>query len=350
MTTTISYSAMTAALDATGQQYVTLDLGPARILVMQRGGRVFGPFFADAPGLFWANAALNDATALQTFLDNDDWNLGGERLWIAPEIQFTIRDRRDFWGSYHLPDAMDPGDYTLTATGETITLSTTITLDAYNINSGQGTFAVEIALRPIADPLRAVVDQETLLHGVRYAGFSRDVVLRSMADTRIVGGSWVLVQLNPGGTIIIPANAKAQATSYMGDAPDAAFAVRDGAFRIPITGDRQFKTGYPAAHVTGRLGYLHPGDGESGYLLVRNFYNDPSSIYPEEPADQPGVNGDSIHVYNDDGGMGGFGELECQGRTIGGDSGLQEAADSFALWCYTGPVEKLEAIAQHLLV
>lgn len=352
MTTALTYDQLAATLDAVGLTYAPLDLGAARLLITQRGGRVFGPFFGEAPGLFWMQPALAETERLVAFLRQREtgWNLGGERLWIAPEIQFTIRDRADFWGSYHMPSAMDPGKYALQAAQGVVRLAQQMTLDAYNLASGQTQLVAGVTLRPLPDPLRRVVDYAALVDGVQYAGYARVVRLAHAVPTTIMSGAWVLVQVNAGGTLIVPARPGAEVTTYMGDPVPAALTPADGAFRVPMTGDRQFKTGYRAAYLTGRLGYLHPGTGaDDAYLLVRGFDNDPSSIYPEEPPDQPGVNGDSVHLYNDDGGMGGFAELECQGRTLGGEAGLTEAVDTFSLWCYVGPLAKLEQIAARLL-
>ena len=69
-----------------------------------------------------------------------------------------------------------------------------------------------------------------------------------------------------------------------------------------------------------------------------------SAPYLEEPAHLPGRSGHSIHVYNDDGGLGGFSEMECQGQAIGGSLSRSAGADQFLLWFYVGPPEKIDAI------
>jgi hypothetical protein len=82
---------------------------------------------------------------------------------------------------------------------------------------------------------------------------------------------------------------------------------------------------------------------------VRNFFNNPSTIYNEEPVERPGFFGDSVHVYNDSGALGGYGELECAGQTIGGVSGKLRMTDEFLMWLYVGTPGKLNAISQILL-
>ena len=58
---------------------------------------------------------------------------------------------------------------------------------------------------------------------------------------------------------------------------------------------------------------------------------------------------DSIDIYNDGGIFGGFGELETQGQTIGGPTGLSSTSGQQVLWLYVGAPVKLAAIARQLL-
>jgi hypothetical protein len=97
------------------------------------------------------------------------------------------------------------------------------------------------------------------------------------------------------------------------------------------------------------MAYLHRRDNGSSYLLIRSFPNHPSCDYPEEPPDAPGRRGDVLHVYNDDGGFGDMGEMECMGQTIGGSTGRSENRDSFSLVLYSGRADKLQAILLEML-
>ena len=119
--------------------------------------------------------------------------------------------------------------------------------------------------------------------------------------------------------------------------------------RVHITGDRRFKVGIKAAHLFGRLAYLSHLDDGRACLIVRSFFNNLSTRYIEEPTLSPGRWGDSVHVYNDGGALGGFGELECFGQTIGGDTDRTTSSDPMILWLYVGPEEQIEDISLHLL-
>jgi hypothetical protein len=95
--------------------------------------------------------------------------------------------------------------------------------------------------------------------------------------------------------------------------------------------------------------YYHFRSDGQAYLLVRHFFNNPSAPYLEEPPQLPGVKGKSLHVYNDGGQFGGFGELEVNGQAIGGATGRSESTDQFVMWLFVGESKYLQEIARHLL-
>jgi hypothetical protein len=351
MNNKITFTQVVASLQATGQAFEVLQLQNGVCLVItRRGGRVFGPFLSEeSASLYWLNAAFADAASLQPFLDADDWNQGGERFWIAPEIQYNVTDRTDFAGTLHVPPQMDPGDYQISTSGNTITLDLALTLPAYNLATGEKTLKLARTIQAVPDPLREVNGYDALLNGVTYAGYSQTATLSEGQADAIMSETWNLIQLNPGGTLIIPASPHVQATGYVEPLPADAYAVADGALRIPLDGHTQFKVGYKAAQVGSRMGYLNTLDEERAYLLMRHYPNNPSSIYVEEAPDKPGQRGESIHVYNDDGNFGGFGEMECHGQTIGGEAGISRSTDTFTLWLYAGAPHRIKLIGEHLL-
>lgn len=59
--------------------------------------------------------------------------------------------------------------------------------------------------------------------------------------------------------------------------------------------------------------------------------------------------GDSLHIYNDDGGLGGFGEVEARGRTTGYGTERTTSTDEFASWWFFGPSPLIDDVAGHLL-
>ena len=127
-------------------------------LLLERGGRILGPFIHEnQAGLFWVNQAFASVESFSSFLRRGEWNLGGERLWIAPELQYNISNRYDFDGSYSLPKQMDPGSYRLTNEGEQHFLfSMSLILEARILAIGKKNLQVQCDVQLCADPLRKI--------------------------------------------------------------------------------------------------------------------------------------------------------------------------------------------------
>lgn len=346
----IQLTQLKATLDGAGEQYHILPLqGDAALCITRRGGRILGLFpTPETENLLWTNThVLADPKTLTAFANDGDWNLGGERVWIAPEIQYNIHDRSNFWETHHLPQAIDPGSYTLEVNGDTVTLEQEMMLEAYNIGTGTKQLRVKRVIAPIPDPLRRF--SVSIPDDVTYCGYRQASTLTELNDRPLYSESWNLVQVNPGGSLYILTTGRIDIAEYFGDVPDDAKKVQNGHINIRITGDRQYKVGYKAAGILGRLAYCNTLSSGRAYLLIRQFDNDPSATYSEEPPDMPGSNGYSVHVYNDDGEFGGFGEIECNGRAIGGDTGRTSSTDVCRMWVYVGSPQSLQVIADALL-
>ena len=345
-----SYSSIVARLDEHAIEHHTLTLADGSLLlVSQRGARIYGPFRgASAGSENWVPLAFTDAEAFSALIESGHWNIGGERMWIGPEIQYMIPDRADYWGSYLLPAAMDPGQHALESDAEGARLTSRFTLDGYNLGSGTVDLEMSISVRPAAHPLRFTQAYTDGLNAVAFAGYTERVALGQSAGPPLVSESWNLVQVRLGGQVIIPTIPGAEVTDYY--EPSAGWVESlPGAVIARVTGDRRYKIGVKAPHTHGRVGYFRESAGGQASLLVRNFANDPSSVYAEEPDFAHGVRGDSIHIYNDDGGLWGFGELEARGRTIVGETGRAVSADEFTSWWFFGPVEQMELVSTQLL-
>ena len=202
---------------------------------------------------------------------------------------------------------------------------------------------------PVADPLRNLSVYADRGKDVLFAGYQQTVDLCESRQDEILSESWNLVQLRPGGQLLIPTTPQPEYTDYYAPIDAAHLAVDSRGMRLKVTGQTQYKIGIQAAQTFGRLGYLNQLADGRAYLIVRSFFNNPSAVYAEEFADQPLRRGRSIHIYNDDGGLGGFGELEVNGQTIGGTSGRSATSDQFVLWFYLGDPGPIKKVASLLL-
>ena len=348
----ITFRQVTDCLTENDLAYAVVTLqNDVTIIVSQRGGRIFGPFLSpESQSISWMNQAFSDPASFKKFLDSGDWNQGGDRVWIAPEIQYTIRDRTDFWGSYHFQTQMDPGRYAIDQPKpDQWRLSLDLTLEAYNLASGEKELHLERVINQVEDPLRHVSDYPALIDGVTFAGYEQIVSLTESKLDDIMSEAWSVVQLNPGGVLLIPASPRVQFTDYFEPIDERLQTIHSNHVRLRITGDRQYKVGYKAANLFGRLAYFNHLDDDRAYLIVRNFFNNPSVPYIEEPPHIPGCRGHSIHVYNDGGDFGGFGELECNAQTIGGVTGKSSSSDQMIMWLYVGASDKVKMVTSHLV-
>lgn len=352
MTEPITYKVVIARLEENHIPFGVLPLqGGWSAVIAQRGGRILGPFpTADSQGLFWMNSAWSESGSFRQFLASGNWNLGGDRMWIAPEIQYSVKDRHDYWGTIAQPPQVDPGNYALEQPrpGEW-KLAESCELEAYNLSTGRKHLRLERIIRAAPDPLRNVGAYPQLIDGVCYLGYEQDVTLTETKLDDIMSEAWDLVQLDPGGDLLIPASPEVEITDYYAPVDAEHLSRQPHHVRLKLSGKRQYKVGIKAAQTFGRLGYVSRFRDGRAYLVVRSYPNNPSAPYAEEPDFPVGCRGHSIHVYNDGGEFGGFGELEVNLPTIGGETGRSSSSDRLLLWIYVGAVDKINRIVLHLL-
>ena len=286
-----------------GISYELLDVGDGwTIAVTQHGGHIFGPFSEQYPeGLFWIPDSIRDKDSYKELIDNKIWNIGGDRVWIAPEIQFNIRDRSRYRESLDTPKTIDPGCFSMVRRQDAICLEQSLDLS--------GT-----------------------------------------SEENIFAEAWNLLQVRTGGVLFIPMYTPVKGTDHYAPAGDHEYPVERG-ICLKLTGDSQYKIAYKSAVLTGRFGYMKESDTEQSYLIVINYPNNPSAMYSEEPP-QPELAGDtgySIHIYNDDGKSGGFAEMECNMQTIGRPTGISRSVDRLTTWIFSGSKERLKEVARLLL-
>ena len=101
---------------------------------MPYGGRILGVF---APGseenFLWTNSALKNVESARAYYASDDWqNSGGDRTWLAPEVDFFFPKfpNIDIAG-YWQPRSLDPGNYELTKTNRGVKLTNRLKIDAF---------------------------------------------------------------------------------------------------------------------------------------------------------------------------------------------------------------------------
>ena len=349
MISTIALDQLVARLGEHKIAHAVLPLDNRMTLVATTlGGRLFA-FLPDRGGsLLWVNPAFGDPEAFAAFVRAKSSNIGGDRVWVGPEIQFLVQERSPRVGQSKVvvPVDMDPGMFTLASgAGTGCRLEQTMTLEAFCLARGSVMLQQRRTIRPLADPLAGT----GISDGVTFAGYEQEISLRRMGGDEIHASWWSVTNLHPGGDVLFATLPAARYDDFSDTVPHELHEVGPNYVRARLTGNRRYKTGYDARHVLGRYAYLNQWSDDEGYLLVRAFYSQPGGRYLEEPAHKPGRNGHSAFVYNDGGSFGGFGEFECMGAAIGGPEGPTECLDRLPMWIYIGELAKLRVVMHALL-
>jgi len=330
--------------------------GPILLITPELGARVLGASVNGMNGknLFFVNPEVYTD---EFWKDGPSWNAGGYRSWIAPEDNFYLKDD-DTW---FVPKSMDPGNYKLE-----------------NSNDHMAIFGNEFSLvnrkgqEYNCKLIREIHLLETwqfpavgqLPDDIKYVGTRLVHSLENLGD-KIIGkdlpyiGLWSLLMVNPSGTMIIPltkSGGKGEAFRDYGEpdgknfsiVPPDRIAVGDRAITVKIDGKYRCKLGINPEYAGAGIAFLAEDEQGQGRLYIKHFMVDPKGKYLDHPWGLPSDYGDAIQMYNDDGKMGGFAELECHGPSHILAPKEKQSHDIF-VHILTGPVDKLKEIGSQIL-
>ncbi len=324
-----------------------------RLLILPYGGRILGVY---APGseenFLWTNPALNSIDSARAYYAGDDWqNSGGDRTWLAPEVDFFFPNYPNIdIAGYWQPRSLDPGHYELTKTAAGIKLTNRLDVDAFR---SKKRVALEITKSVAAarNPLR--YDAAIQFNAVQYAGHTLLTSLRildpSRNDAPLVG-LWSLTQMPHRGELFIPTYSKIEPRIYFGlvDAPADELVLSDRLVRFKMRAAGEHKIGTRSIVTTGRIGYLYP-TADKHALVIRNFFVNPSGEYADVPWTELDDRGYSTQACSVNSRWGMFSEMEYHAPAIGGDTGLHYMEDRSQLWAFRGSREEIMRIAGALL-
>ena len=315
-------------------------------LVLPYGGRVLGLF---APGselsFFWTHPALDTAESAHDFYRSAQWhNSGGDRTWIAPEVDFFFPNFPKL-EPYWQPREFDPGNYQVTQSDGGLRLTNRFT---YKLSRSQQTVDLEISKRltPAANPLRNLGCAGRL----SYAGYTLHTGL-SFVDGKpspVQVGLWSLLQMPHGGEMFFPTFSKARVTTFFGHIDAGDLLVGPNMVRYFMRASGEHKFGLPASVMTGRVGYVY-SQGAECCLVVRNFSVNPSGAYVDVPWTDPNRGGFAIEACNINSHLGSFSELEYHVPAIGGPGGERACQDVSQVWAFRGHKEDILEAA-HMLI
>jgi hypothetical protein len=343
-----------ATLKAVGKStelYQTDD--GTRVLILPYGGRILGVF---APGsdenFLWTNSALDSQKSARSYYASDDWqNSGGDRTWLAPEVDFFFPKfpNIDISG-YWQPRSLDPGNYELTKTVQGVKLTNRLNIDAFR---SRKRLQLEItkSVESAPNPLR--YDTLARVGPIEYAGHTLMTSLKILdpnPDSVPLVGLWSLTQMPHQGELFIPTYSKTEPRIYFGlvNAPPDELTMTDRLVRFKMRAAGEHKIGIRAAATTGRIGYVY-STGNKHALIVRNFFVNPSGEYADVPWTEPEDLGYSTQACSVNSRWGMFSEMEYHVPAIGGNTGLNHIDDRSQLWAFRGSREDIVKISRTLL-
>ena len=322
-----------------------LSSGDGALLLTVTGARILGVFLeGDDSNLLWTNPALtgNAATARRA-VRAGEWNLGGERCWISPEIELFFEHPSTPHGDeYEVPADIDPGNYEIDRElGDGVNFVSSGTF----LNRRTGIEVPFHLMRGIS-LCAAPVDTE----GLRYIGYEISSALSIVAADEPTSsyGLWFITQIPAGGTLAFAVREKADLIDIYDSGVGDRCSCTDDCVFFPLRGDGRHKLGISSANATGRYAYLRPAENGAATLIVRQSAVFPGGLYADFPGNDRERRDVAVQAYADDGDLGDYGEMECHALAACAANGFF-ARDVSRVWCFAGPQERLQSIAERLL-
>lgn len=322
------------------------DTPHGRLLVTRRAARVLA---CQMPGiddnLFFHQPDLErDDRADALFAGGG--GLGGDRLWIAPEIGFIFFDlpkaRKDPVSHAKLPAAMDPAQWQVAADGPGhLRLET-----AMNLRDDRTDKSLTLHVARQFDLIDAPADLPRKLASLSFS-IRNDLSIVN-GDQGVVAGAWDLLQLPPTGWLVCPTVSPVKKPrSYYNPFGPKHVKCDKSAVRFLIDGKRRIKMGIAPAQTTGRMGYYRKA-GKLSTLIVRWFAPLPGTPYVDLPRSSNAFfGGDALQAYNDDGG--GFGEMEYHDPAVVVGNTPASRSGACVTHVLAGPDAQIRAAADLLL-
>jgi hypothetical protein len=169
------------------------------------------------------------------------------------------------------------------------------------------------------------------------------------ADPQAGVGIWNLLQLPPGGEMLVPLYSGATPQRCFGDIPAESLTIENHLLRVKVDFGGSHKIALKAASVCGRAGYAY-GHGNRWALVIRNFFVNPSGEYIDVQRHDPDDYGYAFQMCRvDEPQYGSFCEMEYHAPAIGAFPDPTRSEDTSQVWAFRGEREAIDAIAHKLL-
>ncbi len=321
------------------------------VAVLPYGGRILGLFSAASDeNFYWTHPALDSPPTAAAFYGGPEWhNSGGDRTWLAPEVDFFFPNypRTDV---YWQPRQLDPGDWRIEAEASGPRLVNRLTC---RMSRAQVAVTLEItkSVGPAVNPLQADRTSARLAH-VEFAGYTLRTALRLIVPPTWSGapvGLWNLIQMPHGGELLVPTYFATTPRVLFGTVAPDDLAVEPHCVRYAMRAAGEHKLAIRALAVAGRIGYQYAAADGRWALIVRNVLVNPSGMYVDAPWGDPEDLGYAVQACNVHSALGRFSELEYHVPAIGPGTGQTECTDVAQTWAFRGSREEITQIAATLI-
>jgi hypothetical protein len=312
------------------------------LIAPELGGKIIGITTAGSAGgnLLFTHARLREPGFLAE--KTSFFNPGGDRCWLAPSARFNFAAD----GTLRIPAAIDPGHYAVIESSAT----RVVMASRIQVTDDRG-HAYDLELRREIELIGA-----PRLPGLEQIAFrcTNRLVNRS---SKVIGRDLPLVSLKTFVEVAPPGEIHIALTRTAASNPAVAYldpfpTERDrDTLTLRLDGGRdglRQKLGLPPSAVTGRVAYVAPLGAGRSMALVRIFPVDPNGSYIENRDDARGKPGDALQIYDDNGRLGGFAEIEELGP-VGPLAGGAELVHPVTVHALTGPDRELRAAVRELL-
>jgi hypothetical protein len=323
----------------------------SRLAFLPFGARVLALYAPESEeNFYWTNSALDRTDTARTFFAREGWqNTGGDRTWIAPELDTFFTDSK--LDKYWQPRQLDMSEYRFERTGGGCELSQEMKLHLARSNN-------DVALRltkwfgPAANPLRFDRDLATVVADVQYAGYTQRVAMQSLDKVfqpSALVAIWNLIQLPEGGEMIAPIYSRTVPQPCFGNVPADQVTVEDHVVRMNMDLRGSHKLALKATATCGRVGYAYR-QGDALSLVIRNFLLNPSGKYVDIQRHDMEDFGYAVQLCRvDEAAYGSFCELEYHVPAWGDLPDPARSEDVSQVWAFRGPRAAIDAVAAKLL-
>jgi hypothetical protein len=138
----------------------------------------------------------------------------------------------------------------------------------------------------------------------------------------------------------------ARPTDFFAATGPSHLSVAEGIVRFRIDAKQSHKISLTSVQTTGRFGYFRRDESGCCHLTVKQIGVYPSSDYLDVPWHHPNDRGHCVQLYNDDGKIGSFGELEHHAPRVEWDpeKRLFARKDICQTWCYSGDYDSIAKV------